>query len=45
MPGARSWMMVARKFTAPSNEEVIRNTMAMIQKVCPLVLSEVASGE
>ena len=26
MPGARSWMMVAMKFTAPSNDDVINNT-------------------
>ncbi len=36
MPGARNWMMVARKLTAPSSEEVIRNTMPTIQKVWPL---------
>ena len=36
MPGARSWMMVAMKFTAPSSEDVINSTMPMIQNVWPL---------
>ena len=45
MPGARNCMIVAMKFTAPSSDEVMRNTMPMIQKVCPSVAIEVASGE
>src|SRR6267143_2227078 len=35
MPGARNWMIVAMKLTAPSKEEVISRTMPMIQNVCP----------
>ena len=49
MPGARSWMMVAMKFTAPSSDEVISNTMPISQKVWPLNRSQIghrsASGE
>jgi len=45
MPGARNWMIVAMKLTAPNSDEVMRNTMPMIQKVCPSVAIEVASGE
>ena len=36
MPGARSWMIVAMKFTAPSSDEVIRKTMPISQNVWPL---------
>ena len=35
MPGARNWMIVAMKFTAPSSDEVIRNTMPISQNVWP----------
>ena len=45
MPGARNWMMVARKLTAPSSDEVMRKTMPMIQKVWPSPGKEVARGE
>ncbi len=34
-PRARSWMIVAMKFTAPSSDEVIRNTMPISQSVWP----------
>ena len=33
------------KFTAPSSDEEMRKTMPMIQKSCPCVGIEVASGE
>ena len=36
MPGARSWMMVAMKFTEPSSDAVMLKTMPLIQSVCPL---------
>ena len=45
MPGARNWMMVAMKFTAPSSDDVMRKTMPMIQNVWPCVGIDVASGE
>ena len=45
MPGARNWMIVAMKLTAPSSDDVIRNTMPMSQNVCPSVGIDVASGE
>ncbi len=45
MPGARNWMIVAIKLTAPRSEDVIRKTMPMSQKVWPLVGTSVASGE
>ena len=49
MPGARNWMMVAMKFTAPSNEDVINSTMPMSQNVWPLNMMPcpdiVAKGE
>ena len=31
MPRQRNWMMVAMKFTEPSNDEVIRSTMPISQ--------------
>ena len=37
MPGARNWMIVAMKFTEPSSDEVMRNTMPMSQNVWPSV--------
>jgi hypothetical protein len=45
MPGARNWMMVAMKLTAPSNDDVIRKIIPISQNVCPLVATEVARGE
>ena len=45
MPGARNWMIVAMKLTAPSSDDVMRNTIPMIQNVCPSVGIDVASGE
>src|SRR6202012_1649682 len=45
MPGARNWMMVAMKFTAPNKEDVIRSTMPTSQKAWPCVGMVVASGE
>jgi hypothetical protein len=38
-------MIVAMKFTAPNSDDVMRNTMPMIQNVCPSVGIDVASGE
>ena len=35
MPGARNWMMVAMKFTAPSSDEVINNTKPINRNACP----------
>ena len=35
MPGARNWMIVAMKFTAPSSDEVMSNTMPISQNVWP----------
>jgi len=37
IPGARSWMIVLMKLTEPSSDEVIRNTMPMIQSVWPFM--------
>ena len=37
-------MIVAMKLTAPSSDEVMRNTMPMSQNVCPSVGIAVASG-
>ena len=45
IPGARSWMTVAMKFTAPKSDDVMRKTMPMSQNVCPSVGTMVASGE
>ena len=36
MPGARSWMIVAMKFTEPSSDAVMLKTMPISQSVCPL---------
>jgi hypothetical protein len=38
-------MIVARKFTEPSSDDVIRNTIPRIQKVWPWPATMVASGE
>ncbi len=38
-------MMVAMKFTAPSSDEVMSNTMPMSQNAWPSVGMVVASGE
>ena len=35
MPGARSWMMVAMKFIAPSSDEKISSSMLPSHIVCP----------
>ena len=45
MPGARSWMMVAMKFTAPSSDDVMSSTMPTSQNAWPFVGMVVASGE
>jgi hypothetical protein len=45
MPGARSWMMVAMKFTAPNSDDEIRNTMPTSQNAWPCVGIVVASGD
>jgi hypothetical protein len=37
MPGARSWTIVAMKFTEPSSDAVMLNTMPMIQSVWPFI--------
>ncbi len=43
MPSARSWMIVVRKLTAPSSDDVMRKIIAMSHIVWPIV-SIVASG-
>jgi len=45
MPGARSWMMVAMKFTAPNSDEVISKTNPTSKNACPYVGIVDASGE
>src|SRR5207245_2414771 len=45
MPGARNWIIVAMKFTAPSSDEVIKKIIPTIQKVWPLVGMALARGE
>ena len=45
IPGARNWMIVAMKFTAPSSDDVIRKIIPTSQNVCPFVAIDVASGE
>ena len=45
IPGARNWIIVPMKLTAPSSEEVIKQTMPRIQNVWPSLGIEVASGE
>src|SRR6202012_1443944 len=37
MPGARSWMIVAMKFTEPSSDAVILKIMPTSQSVCPFM--------
>ena len=45
MPGARNWMMVAMKLTAPSSDEVMSSTMPTSQNAWPSVGIVLASGE
>ena len=45
MPGARNWMIVAMKLTAPSSDDVIRRIIPINQNVCPSVGIVVANGE
>ena len=37
MPGARSWMIVAMKFTEPRSDAVMLKTMPMSQSVWPFM--------
>ena len=39
IPGARSWMIVAMKFTDPRSDAVMLNTIPMIQSVWPFMIS------
>src|SRR6185436_14966304 len=45
IPGARNWMIVAKKFTAPRSDEVIRQTIPTTHQVCQSVGTMLASGE
>ena len=44
MPGARNWMMVAMKFTAPSNEDVMRKMKPISRYTWPFVVINSDNG-